>query len=433
MKTHIGLIGPHDALQSVMEVASEFHDRIHLHPFVYRNFEELSQIVETNNEMSDIWVFTGITAYHMATNSSFSKRKLLIQSGGSSLMKQLFQISQDRLNPRRVSIDTLSDHDCRETFIEMGLSTDELYTYPAAGSMSMPACVDFHLSLYDAHKVDACITHHIQVYDELRKHAVPCYRLLPTRMSIRQALHLACQQGETNFFRKSQIAVVMIAVNDVHDDKPNYYETYQLKLKMEEAILKYSEKVSGTLVSLDNHKFMITTARGAVEESEDHPPHLLLNQIRLLIDSEVYCGIGYGTNGRNAVQHASLALYHAAKAQGNNAIIVDERSNITDSPRNKEHLAYSYRTEDAELIERLKQEGITISTYNKLVAMQDALGTALSASKIAESLNMTYRNANRILLGLERSGLVKVVGQETPTSVGRPRKLYRITGEGEGD
>ncbi|MBD2861458.1 helix-turn-helix domain-containing protein [Paenibacillus oceani] len=427
MKTHIGLVGPYDALQSVQEVAREFQDRIHLHPFVYNNFEELSNIVEANNDMTDIWVFTGITAFHMATNSSFSRGKLLIQSGGSSLMKQLFQISRDNLNPERVSIDTLPDNDCRETFLEMGLSADELYTFPANGAMSMPDCVNFHLSLYTDKKVDACITHHIHVFNELCKQGIPSYRLLPTRMSIRQALHLACQQGETNFFRKSQIAVVIITVKNMHDENPHYYESYQLKLKIEEHILHYAQQVSGTLITVDNHKFMITTARGAVEQSEDHPPHLLLNQIKLLTDSEVHCGIGYGTNGRNAVQHASLALYHAAKTQGNSAIIVDERSTITSSPRNKENWAFSYRTENTELIERLKKEGVTISTYNKLVAMQDTLGIALSASNVAESLNMTYRNANRILLGLERSGLVQVSGQEAPTSVGRPRKLYRIT------
>lgn len=51
MKTHIGVAGPHDAIQLVKEVAREFEDRIQLHTFIYSNFDELIQILETHKDV----------------------------------------------------------------------------------------------------------------------------------------------------------------------------------------------------------------------------------------------------------------------------------------------------------------------------------------------------------------------------------------------
>lgn len=427
MKTHIGVAGPYDAIQSVIEVAKEFEDRIHLHTFIYSNFDELIQILETQKDVADIWVFTGITAYQMTVHSNFIKGKLLIQTGGSSLMKQLYQISRDNLNPERISIDTLLEGDCRETFLELGLSTEHLYTLPSSDAIPKSDWVQFHESLYAEKKVEACITHHIYVYHELQKRNIPVYRLMPTRMSIRQALHLASQQGQTNYFRKSQIAVVIIALKDSTNKNSHYYESYRLKLKIEDSILKYAESVSGTLVPLGLYRFMITTARGAVEQCPDHPPINLLNEIKLLTNLEVYCGIGYGINGRGAEQNASLSLSHAEKNGDGSAMITDERGNITNTFSDKESFVFNYRSEDTELIEKLKEEGISIVTYNKLIYVQKNLDKqSLSAVDVAEWLNMSYRSANRILLGLERCGLIQVIGEESPSTKGRPRKLYRI-------
>ncbi|MDF2722969.1 MAG: hypothetical protein K0Q59_2644 [Paenibacillus sp.] len=428
MKTHVGLAAPHDVIARVTEVAAEFGDRLQLHCFVYTNFEELSNLLEANKDLVDIWVFTGITAYSMAVESSPIQGKLLIQSGGSSLMKQLFQIMKDNRNPERVSIDTLLESECTETFLELGLAIDHLHTFPSPHAVPRSEWIEFHETLYNSKQVDACITHHIYVYEELKKRNIPVYRLVSTRMSIRQAFHLACQQGETNYFRKSQIAVAMISLKHTDNAYPNYYESYQLKLKVEAQILSYAETVSGTMMSLGEHRFKLTTARGAIEQGSDYPPVHLLNEIKLLTNADIYCGIGYGNNGRGAEQNASLALHHAEKKGDGSAIIVDEKGNIMDLPSSKDGISYNYRSDNTELIERLKQEGITVATYNKLVFVQRSMDKhALSAADIAERLNMSYRNANRVLVNLERCGLARMTGEEMPSAKGRPRKMYRIT------
>lgn len=63
-------------------------------------------------------------------------------------MKQLYQITKDNLNPERISIDTLSESDCRETFLELGLSTEHLHTLPTPDAIPKSDWVQFHETLY---------------------------------------------------------------------------------------------------------------------------------------------------------------------------------------------------------------------------------------------------------------------------------------------
>lgn len=70
---------------------------------------------------------------------------------------------------------------------------------------------------------------------------------------------------------------------------------------------------------------------------------------------------------------------------------------------------------------------IAISTNNKMIAIQKNIGKhAITASDVAEWLNMTPRNARRILTNLEEQGLAKIIGEEVPLTRGRPRKIYQI-------
>lgn len=50
----------------------------------------------------------------------------------------------------------------------------------------------------------------------------------------------------------------------------------------------------------------------------------------------------------------------------------------------------------------------------------------LTTQDIATKLNVTTRNANRILNNLEKNGLAQILYNKSNTSKGRPVKIYKI-------
>ncbi|WP_182185912.1 helix-turn-helix domain-containing protein [Pectinatus frisingensis] len=52
---------------------------------------------------------------------------------------------------------------------------------------------------------------------------------------------------------------------------------------------------------------------------------------------------------------------------------------------------------------------------------------SFSATQLAQYLNVTIRNVQRILSGLKEADLVVEIGQETLGKRGRPTKIYRLS------
>ncbi|MEN1967791.1 hypothetical protein WMZ97_06875 [Lentibacillus sp. N15] len=138
-------------------------------------------------------------------------------------------------------------------------------------------------------------------------------------------------------------------------------------------------------------------------------------------------GIGYGKTVFGAEQNAYIALDYS-KLQGKNiAILANENGDLEGPLHNHDSLSFSYRSDNLAIIEKLRNAGVNLSTYNKIISIQDKMGQGpVSANDLATWLDMTQRNARRILSDLEKHNLAKVVGAETPGTRGRPRKIYRI-------
>lgn len=427
MKMNIGLVGPGDSVELAQQVAREFDHKIRLHSYIYQQTEEVPGIVSTYHDLIDVWVFTGRLPYWLATSRYPNKKMLCIPTSGSALMKQLFRIQQDRLNPARVSIESFQGEMILEMFEELSLPVDQLHLMTVTEGAPAEQIESFHASLYLDDRVDACITSRSAVHRALQHRGIPVYRITPTKVSIRQTFELACQQAETDHFRKSQIALLVIHIQYTPNRISNYYESNLLHLKIEEMILRYAQTISGSYLPVSKEKFILFSARGVFEQNPHLLPMELLQQMKVLTHSEAYCGIGYGQTVLEAEQHAMIALQHAEQRTDSQTIVVDERGNVCDPLFHHEQFIYNYRTENPALIEKLKQAGIHVSTYSRIVSLQNSLGKkAICAADVAEWLDMTQRNANRILTHLEQAGLARVVGQEKPTTRGRPRNIYRL-------
>lgn len=430
MKTRLGIVGPDDSVNIILEVAKEFSNIIAI-PFVYKKFEEAKEIVNKAKDEVDVWFFSGQAPYAIAEEHLINQNGFYPHLNGTSLTRVLLDISyKDKKRLNKLSIDTIPENEIIETFSELGLATEELQLLPYTGYKPKDELVDFHYQLYKSGIVDCCITYIRSVYEALTNMNVPVYRIKPTKMVIRKTISIASQKSETLHFKSSQISVLILQIYDMNHligENSVSFDAYRLNLKLQEIIIEFTENISGSFIQQGNDKFIIFSTRGALESQNNDGIFTLLEKVILITALTANIGIGYGKTVFGAEQNAYLALNHT-KNHGKNIAMLANENGVIEGPLQKQNnLAFSYRSEDLELIEMLKNAGVNISTFNKILSIQDKLGPgSITSTNLAKWLDMTQRNARRILSDLEKHNLAKIVGSETSSTRGRPSKIYRV-------
>ena len=205
------------------------------------------------------------------------------------------------------------------------------------------------------------------------------------------------------------------------------YDIHRLSLEIQAAILNFAESISGSFVTIGIGVFVIFSTRGSLETTENSISSLL-EQLALLADLPSNIGIGYGDTALTAEENARLGLNHAQNYDSFCAFLVDDNGTIEGPLKEQEAITFQYRTENKEISEKLKNSGITITTFNKILSVQKRMGNgSITSTQVADWLKMTPRNARRILTALVEEGMAEIIGDEAPSSKGRPRKIYRVS------
>lgn len=428
-KKRIGVVGPEDTQEMVSQVLKYTKYNLEVIPLQYSSFEETIEIVKRYSAMVDIWLFTGKMTYDIVKEKGIIQDGYFLELSGMSLSTVLLDISYKfGYKLERVSFDTISENELLETYQDLSIESNQTQLLPFATNLTHQEIVSFHISLYQQKNVDVCVTALHSVYQELQKNQIPSFRLAPTKKSILRTFDRIIKNGELSHFKKAQIAVVMIQVDELFllkGESLMAYDAYQLNLKCQEIILDYTRKIFGSFSQKGVGSYTIFSTRGAIEANEESGLNLL-EKLRYLSNLNVSIGIGYGITSYSAEKHASLAQNHAQQKNGNFIATVDEQGEIHEMASQDSSFVYEYRTENEDLKSRLEKAGVNISTFNKLLFIQSRSNVSLTSSLVAEQLEMTSRNARRILMGLEKQGLAKIIGQETPSTKGRPRSIYSI-------
>jgi hypothetical protein len=430
LKTRVGIVGPKDSVHIMNEIAQEFKEQINPICFTYNYAIETTNIVENNQHLIDIWIFSGLTPYTLAKQSTSSQLFFYLKLNGSSLTKTLFEIVYlDKNNLNNVSYDMLEERDVYETYHDMSIPHDNLHFYKYLGITPILDIRDFHSQLYNQGKVSVCVTCLSDVYEELISIDIPTYRITPTRANIRSTFNIALQQWEALHFKQSQITVMLITIENIQKTEKVHsvsYELHRLNLELQSAILIFTESIFGSFVSIGIGTFIIFSTRGSLQDAGEQSANLL-DRLSIITDLPSNIGIGYGDSSFSAEENARLALLHAQNHNPNCAFLV-ENNGVINGPLNKnQSISYEFRNKNEETGKKLKESGVSITTFNKIMSVQKSLGKhTITAAEIADWLKMTQRNARRILNDLNKVGIAKIVGQEAPTSRGRPRNIYRV-------
>ncbi|MCY7753301.1 hypothetical protein MOF38_08435 [Bacillus haynesii] len=435
MKPRAGIVGPRHSVDLISEIAKEYDDNLQLVPFIYQNTEEATDILKKNQSLVDLWVFAGPALYSPAQKSGSTQPFYYLRLDGASLTKTLVEIGyKDGISLERVSIDMLRKRDVYETYHDLSIPCEQVYVHEYSHDTPLEDLLTFHQKLFTDGKVNLCITCLYSIYKQLLSKGIPAYWVSPTRSNIRETLSMAIQQWETLHFKQSQIAAILVKVEKM-EKRTDYnlvsYDLHRLNLEIQSAVLNFSESISGSFMTLGVGTFIIFSTRGSLQKTRQQIG-TLLEKLSFITDSPSNVGIGYGETALAAEENSRLALNHAQNYDSFCAFLVDDRGTIEGPLKEQESISFGYRTENKEISEKLKKSGVTITTFNKILSVQKRMTNhSITAAILSEWLKMTPRNARRILNGLVNEGIAVIIGEEAPTTKGRPRKIYRIKSEQE--
>lgn len=440
MRIHLAVIGSNEFLALLRQLL-EMHpstlptDEFVLHEHSYERFETIEHdALETPDQM-DAWIYSDELACHLAATRAALPKTCVVSRDALTLVAAIAQYERESGDQvEAVSVDSMCDEEVQDALVALP-HLKHVYRYQRPLSSELEHGFEDLLTFHQVNGRDRrvlCISGSRLVVERLQAARLPSLFLPYREKSVIHQLTALLHEIKSEQFKRSQVAIQIVQVsnfNQLMNQNHAFYDIYRTYLKTQGLLLDYTEQVLGTFVSIGNGRFMIFSTRGIVENQMDRA-NQLLQQITGLTKLAANIGMGYGTTAIEAEKNARLALNHAEHVEhGGCMYLVDETGALHGPLQNLNKATIKFRTDDKELSKRLHHAKLSIVTFERMLSVQEASAQkCITAAVVSEILGMSERNARKILASLHGNDLAEVVGHETPTTKGRPRKIYRIKG-----
>jgi GGDEF domain-containing protein len=432
MEIRIGIIGPSDIVQAVMDVGQEFSG-VSLDPLIYQNEEEAPDLAKVFEERGDVIIFTGPIPFHLVRKRLKTRFPMLyVPNTSEALISCLFKAAcRDGNNIERASVDYLSPRTVSEGYAALGYSAHQVIVEEGRGFPPTDEIVSFHKGLFQQGKVDIIITGIRSAYDRLRALGLPAYRLKPTKAAIRETFQLAILEAKALRNKATQATIGILNIDNFSEwasAAKSEYEIQKAKLRLHQIVLEYVESVQASMTYLGGDEFVIFATRGTLEEATNfYEIAPLIAHVNNELPFTISFGLGLGITAAEAEGNARNALAKAKEVGGNSCFIFTEEGKVLGPLGTEQQLEYVQRSNDDRLINAAKAAGLSVATISRLESLIRKMGrTNLTANDIAKGFGITLRSGRRIIASLEQAGLAQAVGEEQPVGRGRPRQIYKV-------
>lgn len=429
----VGVIGPHPSVKRILDVAKEFEDEMSFQPFTYKSAHETAQIVRDYHQHVDAWLFSGPIPYAIAKAELDDHESLFgiffLESGFyQSFLNLLYQ--KGRLL-EKISIDIPDDADvANEALQQLNMKPDDVYIKKFEAHIDYMELYQFHKALWVDGKIDGVLTCYPQVQELLEKDGIAAQWISTTRLETYQTLQILAEKARTSYFKSTQIAVCIVETLgleiDIQADSLSFDMQYT-DLKMNEELLFLSRELNGSFLKIGDGSYIIFSSRGELEHKIQVLQHTIQKLTRAW-NRTVLAGIGFGDSALTAELNARRAVQHSKQDKTEKIIIIDNQGKIVEYINEKENLSYSSASNDEKLVKKLQAHHISVQTFEKVKAcVERKRWKEFTTKDLALQLNMSDRNAQRIISSLCKAGVVKNIGEERKQSKGRPNKLYTLS------
>ncbi len=376
----------------------------------------------------DVILFAGPLPYDIAmTGDPLPVPATFVPTGGVALPNALLHgaITQS-VEVQRVSIDSVSQRQVRETYAELEVDTSSVYVMEYHESVTPDEFLQFHLEHYKAGRTSGAITTVPSVVQALREAEVPTLSMSAAPLTMRNALRTASLLGSGARHEDSRIAIVLVQLPATalprRTSSSNYW--YQeLRLSLHRALLHDARRMDAAVLNRDEHGYLVITTLGSLRAGTDNLTRApFLHTIATTLDIEAEVGIGLGRTTAEAEEHAQSAVNLSAERPGDRAYLLGPQGGP---------IALPARADDASPPQDRKpdQHDDNLRTLVHALAKDGESSRIVDAEAVAKLQGVTLRTARRTLHGLVQAGLAWPMPPARSQKVGRPPVRYQLLDE----
>ncbi|GGQ12157.1 hypothetical protein GCM10010140_48050 [Streptosporangium pseudovulgare] len=384
----------------------------------YRDEQEASDKVNRLGAGVDACLFASPVPYDLARRSGvLTMPATYVQLGGAALIAALARAALDeRIDPRRVSVDVLSRADVEEAYADLGLPAGEVHSRDEPGAAG--TITAFHERLVRQGLSTGALTCLPAVADRLQAAGVPTIRIRPTSAAIRTALHTATLLGAHHRLEESQLTVILVEVPTLREPvrraAPRHWRD-ELRLSLHRLLVQEANRINAAVTPVDDHSYMVTATRGSVATATEGFRVLpFAARVREELGLAVEVGVGMGRTAHDAEAHARAAMARTQAGKQAQGFAVDREGRaLVPAPRMPPQSGG-----------QLKPKGVEVLA--RLAAKLEGGDTVVDAESAGKMLGVTPRTARRLLRTLVDEGLAWPLPPNRTPQPGRPRQLYRL-------
>jgi hypothetical protein len=430
MRIKLGIIGDHDTVKKIVEVAEEFNDKVDIFPHSYEYKEETLELLNKCQDKVDVIIFSGHVPYFIAKfANAIKKPAVYIPRVGTSILKAFWEINSDGIDCRRISIDSVKENSVDEITKELNITIERLYVISYEENISYDELAERHYKLWKDNKINAAVVGLTKTYERLKKLGVPVYKLMPTTFLIREYINKAIYEASVKKIKATQVAIKIVKIKNRNSNMSSEYEFLKIKNKLEKALIEYTKNILGSVFPLVRDEYLIFATRGAIDNELNTSEFQKHVEIEGDLGITFASGIGYGNTVYNAEFNARIALDYAMKKDYSCLYVVDQQGTISGPISNgsDELLTYELAATDKKVQLIADKLNISPAYVSKIMAIiQKTCKNTFDAEELSNYLGVSTRSARRILNTIVDGGYGEVIAKESKAKTGRPRQIFEI-------
>ncbi len=294
--------------------------------------------------------------------------------------------------------------------------------------LNIEEIIQYHKELWERKKTKFALTSIDFVNKRLNALGIPCFSMIVPENTIYEALKRAADYGELVISKNSQIAVGMITVNQYQAFLSTGRFSQDGTIAVYQMLLDVGKATEATIHQMGLDQFIIYGTRKSIEQIISYFQNpSLFKKIERVLNITVSVGFGFGQTAKAAEENARIALFYANKnTDSTSAYLVTDEKEVF-GPLNADAKTFQLRSENQDVLDIVEKTGVGVATIYKLLQFLKLRNeNRFTAKDLAEYLEVSRRNAERILKKLMDHQFVIVIGEEQPYQQGRPRAIYRI-------
>lgn len=423
----IGIITSEYSLHNIMQVDMEMRRRCKITYLPYSSMEHLIALYRDNMALFDGILFSGAFPYHIILEQfgsipkpsaffSISDRdyyriiaRIAVRSPGIDFSRVFFDMPEIDVNFRAVFPP--------EKMPIVGSEDDSELSYEESYQFSH----EYYKTLWGSGRVDLIVTRFSSMIEFFQENQIRYELLLASRESMMETFQALLMQLSSERIHDSSTCVGIAAIAG-----GEYSQTHQAQLLEQ---LKTCNKKLGNLFLIyeRDESVEMTTNLSTLKELTQHYTICPVSaHLRNALRFPAVIGWGCAESVIDAHRNAQRALKEASWNKMTCSYIMTSDSIIIGPLTCPQAKAYPENGTD--LLARISgQSGLSLTHVGKIVSLMKKYNTdSFSAAELAQYMNLSSRNAGRILNALEQGGLASSYEKHLPGRKGRPAKVYRI-------